>query len=104
MTEPSKIPQVCVFPPCTSGPFYATFSYTDDIADGFFAAGLDDAGEDFSATGTLTLLKAASVGVFEGSGVSGVPEPSTWAMMLAGFAFLGYAGYRARRSAAAPAF
>jgi len=23
-----------------------------------------------------------------------IPEPSTWAMMLAGFAFLGFAGYR----------
>ena len=28
-----------------------------------------------------------------------VPESSTWAMMLLGFAGLGYAGYRARRSA-----
>jgi PEP-CTERM motif len=27
--------------------------------------------------------------------VGGVPEPSTWAMMLLGFAGLGYAGYRA---------
>ena len=26
-----------------------------------------------------------------------VPEPSTWAMMLLGFAGLGYAGWRARR-------
>ena len=26
-----------------------------------------------------------------------VPEPSTWAMMLIGFAGLGYAGYRSRR-------
>ncbi len=30
-----------------------------------------------------------------------VPEPSTWVMMLAGFALLGCAGYRARRSAVA---
>jgi hypothetical protein len=30
-----------------------------------------------------------------------VPEPSTWAMMLVGFAGLGYAGYRASRGAAA---
>lgn len=28
------------------------------------------------------------------NGVSGVPEPSTWAMMLVGFAGLGFAGYR----------
>ena len=39
----------------------------------------------------------------------GVPEPSTWAMMLVGFAGLGYAGYRRARAgsatlAAAPGF
>jgi PEP-CTERM motif len=28
-----------------------------------------------------------------------VPEPSTWAMMLIGFAGLGYAGYRRSRKA-----
>jgi uncharacterized membrane protein len=30
----------------------------------------------------------------------GVPEPSTWAMMLLGFAGLGIAGYRVRRNSA----
>jgi hypothetical protein len=30
-----------------------------------------------------------------------VPEPSTWAMMIAGFAGLGFAAFRARRSAVA---
>ena len=30
-----------------------------------------------------------------------VPEPSTWAMMLAGFAGLGFAGYRASRKSVA---
>jgi hypothetical protein len=34
---------------------------------------------------------------------SGVPEASTWAMMLLGFAGLGYTGYRARRPAIAAA-
>ena len=29
-----------------------------------------------------------------------VPEPATWAMMLIGFAVLGYAGYRKAASAA----
>jgi hypothetical protein len=32
-----------------------------------------------------------------------VPEPSTWAMMLIGFAGLGYAGYRQRHKLAGPA-
>jgi hypothetical protein len=39
-------------------------------------------------------------GIWGGGGGGGsfvftaVPEPSTWAMMVAGFAFLGFAGYR----------
>jgi PEP-CTERM motif len=36
-----------------------------------------------------------------GGSITAVPEPSTWAMMLLGFAGLGYAGYRASRTAAA---
>ena len=32
-----------------------------------------------------------------GGVVEGVPEPSTWALMLLGFAGLGYAGYRRTR-------
>jgi hypothetical protein len=31
------------------------------------------------------------------SQIANVPEPSTWAMMLLGFAGLGYAGYRKTR-------
>jgi hypothetical protein len=27
-----------------------------------------------------------------------VPEPSTWAMLIAGFGFLGFVGYRKTRS------
>jgi hypothetical protein len=33
--------------------------------------------------------------------VTGVPEPSTWAMMIIGFAGLAFAGYRKHRKAAA---
>jgi hypothetical protein len=36
---------------------------------------------------------------FEVSGVSSVPEPSTWAMLVLGFAGLGFAGYRKTRHA-----
>ncbi len=36
-------------------------------------------------------------------GNSAVPEPSSWAMMLLGFGGLAFAGYRARKSAAAAA-
>jgi hypothetical protein len=31
---------------------------------------------------------------------SAVPEPSTWIVMLAGFAGLGFAGYRRQKNAA----
>jgi PEP-CTERM motif len=34
---------------------------------------------------------------FAVGGVAPAPEPSTWAMMLLGFASLGYAGYRRAR-------
>jgi hypothetical protein len=43
----------------------------------------------------------APVGPGGGGGGSTVPELSTWAMMLAGFAGLGFVGYRGRKSAAA---
>ena len=42
-------------------------------------------GPDYTSGGGLTL---------------NVPEPSTWAMMVLGFAGLGFAGYRASRKAA----
>jgi hypothetical protein len=35
--------------------------------------------------------------------VTGVPEVSTWAMMLAGFAGLGFVGYRRKNDVAAAA-
>jgi PEP-CTERM motif len=35
--------------------------------------------------------------------LAAVPEPSTWAMMLLGFAGLGFTGYRALRKSAAVA-
>jgi hypothetical protein len=38
-----------------------------------------------------------------GSITAAVPEPSTWAMMLVGFAGLGYAGWRGSRKAASVA-
>ena len=38
--------------------------------------------------------------LLDGVSLTAVPEPSTWAMMLAGFAGLGYAGLRRRRRAA----
>jgi PEP-CTERM motif len=44
-----------------------------------------------------TLLAASGLGAGFESDISTVPEPSTWAMMLIGFAGLGFAGYRRTR-------
>jgi hypothetical protein len=62
---------------------------------------------DFTASGTSTLITLAGasgsqyIGVDNVSvlatSVPGTPEPSTWAMMLLGFAGLAFAGYRRAR-------
>jgi PEP-CTERM motif len=53
----------------------------------------------------LKYLSTDAPGIFfDQPGVSftvAVPEPSTWAMLLLGFAAIGFTGYRARRSAVA---
>jgi PEP-CTERM motif len=54
------------------------------------------------APGGIT-LRGLGASRFTPAGVLNVPEPSTWAMMLLGFAGLGYAGYRRARRAAAQA-
>jgi PEP-CTERM motif len=48
----------------------------------------------FGGSGTVTITERS---------VTSTPEPSTWAMMLLGFAGLGFAGYRASRKGAARA-
>jgi hypothetical protein len=65
---------------------------------------------DFAGNGSNDFVFAISAGANETIDASGtvtetiftsIPEPSTWAMMLLGFAGLGYAGYRASRRTAA---
>jgi len=52
----------------------------------------------------IDALGPAGTGEIAGTGtLSAVPEPSTWAMMLLGFAGLGFAGYRQRRKLAGAA-
>jgi hypothetical protein len=82
----------------------------DGIDGGFFIEG----GSDIFGTGPQLYTGAESAPVFSpghfgvrtGSlivtvATPAVPESSTWAMMLMGFAGLGYAGHRAGRSAIA---
>ena len=59
------------------------------------------AGGPFSMTegAALALRSGGSVTGFNQSMQTGVPEPSTWAMLILGFAGLAWAGVRRGRSA-----
>jgi hypothetical protein len=59
---------------------------------------LDTNGYDYAYNGNNESFRWRLIGT---SGAPGAPEPSTWAMMLLGFGGLGFAGYRARKSARA---
>jgi hypothetical protein len=55
-------------------------------------------------TGSVVTTSDLGVALFvinPGGSITAVPEPSTWAMMLLGFAGLGYAGWRGTRRTAA---
>jgi PEP-CTERM motif len=72
------------------------------IAESFFRDDVIDLGADFGPNIDLTFgytLIADGPGGFGFDLAIGgaVPEPSTWAMMLVGFAGLGFAGYRSTR-------
>jgi hypothetical protein len=54
--------------------------------------------------GQLSNFTASSVGTFsaeDGGGPGGVPEPGTWAMMLAGFGLVGLSRRRQRTTTVA---
>lgn len=55
-----------------------------------------------SATGSWCAGSSSCNDGFGSSSVWNAPEPSTWVMMLLGFAGLGFAGYRQARTGAAP--
>ena len=72
------------------------------VAESFFRDNVIDLGSDFGPNIDLTFgytLVADGPGGFGFDFAIGgaVPEPSTWAMLLIGFAGLGYAGYRRAR-------
>jgi hypothetical protein len=63
-------------------------------------------GPDIDLTFGYTLVADGSGGFgfdFAVGGIASAPEPSTWAMMMIGFAGLRYVGYRASRRPAAAA-
>jgi hypothetical protein len=53
---------------------------------------------DSDPTGIIGFTASSSTGDPFEFGMAGVPEPSTWALMLLGFAGLGFAGYRRARA------
>jgi PEP-CTERM motif len=67
-----------------------------------FAVWSNEPGDGYSAAFTGKLDGVEYYNLQGGATVSGaVPEPSTWAMLLLGFAGLGYAGYRQAKTSAA---
>jgi hypothetical protein len=75
------------------------------IAESFFHDSVIDLGSEFGPNFDLTfgytLVANGSGGFGFDLAIGGaVPEPSTWAMMLVGFAGFGFAGYRSTRRAA----
>ena len=76
------------------------------VAESFFRDDVIDLGADFGPNIDLTfgytLITDGPGGFGFDLAIGGaVPEPSTWAMMLLGFAGLGFAGHRSTRRAAA---
>ncbi len=105
-------------PPLPFGGLFTTFDFTftnEDIT----AVSVDSSSSTDFLPATVTLVGADEFKVVIGDGVDpaylstlvidvttagsvtpGVPEPSTWALMLLGFAGLGFAGFRRSREAA----
>jgi hypothetical protein len=63
----------------------------------FEILGLDPPIDASTGTAFETQVTFGGDGTFTGTMTAVVPEPSTWAMMLVGFAGLSYAGYRRAR-------
>ena len=83
-------------------PVFSVFSPTTNFTGGFVGwQGLDQNGlsettfdqHSGSFSGTMAIIQIGTP--------PATPEPSTWAMMLIGFGGLGFAAYRARKSAKA---
>jgi hypothetical protein len=58
-------------------------------------------GAGLTAGGVLTYLADTDNASASAGGITAVPEPSTWAMMILGFFGIGYMAYRRRNQFAA---
>jgi hypothetical protein len=99
--EPSAFDGLVIYAPLTN-----TMTISPDLGAAVSLTTL--AAADMAASGEDVVLPLGPGALFATLSVStlavAAPEPSTWAMMVAGFAGLGLAGYRgSRKSAPAPA-
>lgn len=60
-------------------------------------------GIDYGGYGVAVVTSSAALDYVSAGVAASTPEPSTWAMMVLGFASLGFAGYRASRKTATAA-
>jgi PEP-CTERM motif len=91
---------------CTTSTCFDGFFFDQAGVDGTLGAGVPEFGEGTSYRAEVTdgfERYDATKWSIRPIGTSAVPEPATWAMMLFGFAGLGFAGYRASRRTAGAA-
>jgi hypothetical protein len=92
------------FPPGVSLPVnYDQATVTDFYTSCAGVPGCVLAGDGQPYVSRFSGITNPSVGTWAVRNVSSIPEPSTWAMMLLGFAGLGYVGHRASRRPATAA-
>jgi hypothetical protein len=91
---------------------YATQTYSVSIDGSVIASGLSFCGNNFGNCNGAAVTPMGwdlfdtfgggnDLGAMDNFAIASIPEPSTWAMMLLGFAGLGFAGYRASRRSVA---
>jgi len=85
-------------------PVFSVFSPTTNYTGGFVGwEGLDPNGLSETTYDNHSGVISGTLAVIQVGVPPTVPEPSTWAMMMLGFAGLGFAGYRASRKSAVAA-
>jgi hypothetical protein len=87
------------FPDGTSVPGLGFSAQTPPDVDTFYQAFATVVGQSYTYKNNTAKLGLATNSLLTATAES-VPEASTWAMLLLGFAGLGFASYRARRAAA----
>jgi hypothetical protein len=80
--------------------------FTSGALDDITYAGVAANGDSLMMTSQFVFFTASSrtqeIGNFTATIASAVPEPATWAMMILGFAAIGFMAYRRKQNRAAP--